>query len=211
MSIDVSRIGAAIDRAAGAVQTLEQELNQADAKLGDGDTGSMLARVVGAMAQSGAADAMDVSDAFGKLARAGMSATGSSLGTLISGAFLSLSRRTKGRATVDWSDLSGLLAVVLDGMIARGGASLGDKTVLDSVHALVLALADVSDGAQAATAARVSANDALHRYRDLPCRMGRAKFFGDKSVGLDDPGMLACAKLVDAVAGAETEFANITT
>lgn len=198
MSLDVSQVTSAVQRATVAVQAMEQELNEADAKLGDGDTGSMLVRVIGAMAASNVAEAADVSDAFGRLARAGMSSTGSSLGTLFSGALLSLSKQTKGRSSVEWSELSGLLAVVLDGMIARGGASLGDKTVLDGLQAVVLALADVSERSQAKEAALAAADNALEHYRDLPCRMGRAKFFAEKSIGLDDPGMLAFARLVRA-------------
>jgi hypothetical protein len=43
---------------------------------------------------------------------------------------------------------------------------------------------------------------ALADFRDRPCAMGRARMFAEKSIGLDDPGMLAMAELTRAVTGA---------
>jgi len=201
MELTISQIAAGVDRAAGAMATLEQELNAADAKLGDGDTGSMLARVIGAMAAAEPQAAASVSDAFGKLARAGMSATGSSLGTLFAGALLSLSRQTKGRERVEWAEFSDLIAVARDGMMARGGAQLGDKTVLDALDAVARATAGRTDAEGVALAAVGAVDQAMAEFRNRPCRMGRAKFYADRSVGLDDPGMLAFASLVRMLAG----------
>jgi dihydroxyacetone kinase-like protein len=39
----------------------------------------------------------------------------------------------------------------------------------------------------------------LNTYRDRPSKLGRARMFGDKSIGLDDPGMLALRRVVDAL------------
>jgi len=199
MELTVFQIAVGVRRAADAMDRLEQELNAADAKLGDGDTGSMLARVIAAMAAAEPQAAASVSDAFGRLARAGMSATGSSLGTLFASALLSLSKQTKGRE-IQWSDLSDLIAVARDGMMARGGAKLGDKTVLDALDAVVVAIAGRTDAGSVGAAACEALDRTLVEFRDRPCRMGRAKFFAGKSVGLDDPGMLACASLAKVLA-----------
>lgn len=198
MELTVQQISECVKRASAAMVDLEQQLNAADAKLGDGDTGSMLARVIGAMAAIDVEGTPTVSEAFAKFAKAGMSATGSSLGTLFAGALLSLSKQTKDRS-VDWSELSDVLANARDGMIARGGAQLGDKTVLDALNAVVTALVGKQDSRQAREAVIPAVYRALEDFRTKPCRMGRAKFFSEKSVGLDDPGMLAFALLINAV------------
>ncbi|MDL2401867.1 DAK2 domain-containing protein [Rhizobium mayense] len=200
MELTVAQIVAGVRRAADSLKVLEQELNAADAKLGDGDTGSMLARVIGAMATSDVAASVSVSEAFGKLARAAVSATGSSLGTLLATALLTMSKQTKSAVQVEWRSLPVLLAAALEAMIARGGAALGDKTVLDALEAITSAMAVAPDAQSAALAARQAAFAALDAFRDRPCRMGRAKFFAERSIGLDDPGMLAIARLVDALA-----------
>jgi hypothetical protein len=49
------------------------------------------------------------------------------------------------------------------------------------------------------TSARAAAGAALADFRDRPCRIGRARMFGDKSSGLDDPGMLAFVRLLDVI------------
>ncbi|WP_372395541.1 DAK2 domain-containing protein [Azospirillum sp. HJ39] len=199
--IDIGTVAAAVARAKAAMPGLEQELNEADSRLGDGDTGSMLARVIDRMADTDLGPAADVGAAFGLLARATLSATGSSLGTLVATGLMDLAKRCKGRSDLDWSDLSVLIAGARDAMIARGGAALGDKTVLDGLDALARATAGVTTGEAAAAAAVEAADGALDQFRGLPCRIGRARLFPEASTGADDPGMLALARLVSAAAG----------
>ncbi|MEZ0169357.1 dihydroxyacetone kinase subunit L [Microvirga sp. TS319] len=201
MGFGTSDISAAIARAKARMATLEQDLNAADSHLGDGDTGGMLARVIDRLSEENLNGTEDVGAAFSALARAAVSATGSSLGTLLATALMTMSKATRGRADVPWSELGDLLAGARDAMLARGGAKLGDKTVIDALDAVANATRGVEDGTALARAASVSAADVLARFRDEPCRMGRARMFGDKSRGMDDPGMLALVRLTDAIAG----------
>jgi dihydroxyacetone kinase len=185
-----------------AMAVLEQELNVADAKLGDGDTGGMLARVIGAMAAVQPAGAADVGAAFAAYARAAMGATGSSLGTLFATALLTCARETKGRAQVGWTELSPLLEKSRDAMIARGGANLGDKTVLDALDAVAVAVSGAADSQEAGRKAVEAGRAALDAFRQRPNKVGRARMFADATVGLDDPGMLAFVQLTEAIAQA---------
>lgn len=187
-------------RAHAAMAVLEQELNQADAVLGDGDTGGMLARVIGGMAALDLSQEDDLGAAFAALARAALANTGSSLGTLMATALMSMAKATKGKPSAEWSDLSPMLADARDAMLKRGGASLGDKTVLDGLDAVATALNGIETPADAGVQARAAADQALATFRDRPCKVGRARMFADKSIGIDDPGMLAFAKLVAALA-----------
>ncbi len=201
MGFDVNDLAGAVGRAHSAMAELEQVLNQADSKLGDGDTGSMLARVLGHLAAVDLEEVDDVGGAFKALAFAAAAATGSSLGTLLSTAMLAVGKETQGRAEVDWPAVSGLFAIARDTMMARGRASLGDKTILDGLDALVAAT-DGLDTAPAIADASVSATrDALAHFIGHPCRVGRVRMFEEKSTQLDDPGMLALARLAQAVAG----------
>lgn len=198
--ITASTLGATSQRANAAMATLEQELNQADAILGDGDTGGMLARVLSALAGTDLAAAPDLGTAFGQLAKAAMANTGSSLGTLFATALMTFAKGSKGEQEIGWSRLAGLLAAARDAMLARGGASLGDKTVLDALDAVARSIDGLSDPVAIREAARLAAHAALTEFRGKPCKIGRARMFADKSIGIDDPGMLAFVKLVDAIA-----------
>jgi len=200
MAIDVVVLQRAVHAAQKRMTELEQELNAADSKLGDGDTGSMLARVLGKLAEVDITSAADLGEGLMALARAAVSATGSSLGTLLASALMTLSRETKGRSSVEWRDLAPLLTAARDAMIARGGAKLGDKTVLDALDALAGAVTGL-DQPQLRVAALAAGPAVLERFRELPCQIGRARMFAEKSKGMDDPGMLAFVRLTEAVAG----------
>lgn len=200
MSITVSTIASAVARVHAAMGLLEQVLNDADAKLGDGDTGGMLARVIGKMAEVDLSAAAEPGVALTQLARAATVATGSSLGTLLATGLLAAGREAKGRQTIAAGELSGLVATARDAMIARGGASLGDKTVLDSLDAIAGALQGAETSQDAAKTAATAAAEALDAFRDKPNRIGRARMFGDQTIGHDDPGMLAIKALSAAIA-----------
>lgn len=181
--------------------TLEAELNSADSALGDGDTGIMLARVLKKFAETDISANPDLGAAFLGLARTAASATGSSLGTLFATALMAIGKSAKGTGSASWSELSGWLQAALEAMMQRGGAGLGDKTVLDAIKAVSEAVAGLDDPEAIAAAASQAAKETLDAFRDKPCKIGRARMFAEKSIGIDDPGMLGFARLVDALAG----------
>jgi phosphoenolpyruvate---glycerone phosphotransferase subunit DhaL len=199
MTITSSHLFVAVTRANSAMVDLEQMLNVADAEVGDGDTGGMLARVLDKMSQVQNEPDCDLGEAFGALAKAALAGTGSSLGTLLATGLMSFAKQCKGQTEVSTANFSEMLASARDAMLARGGASLGDKTVLDALDAIVKATAGLSDPQAVAAAADMAAKNALEDFRERPCKIGRARMFGEKTIGIDDPGMLAVTKLTHAM------------
>lgn len=199
MSLTSENLRDAVSRIASVLPALELELNEADSKLGDGDTGGMLARVVQAIDGAAPQDGDDVGSALSSYAKATVGATASSLGTLIATALMTASRKTKGRAAVPWSELGTILGEARDAMSARGGASLRDKTVLDALDAVAKSVEGLDEGPVIHAAAVTAARAALEQYRDRPNKMGRARMFADASKGLDDPGMLATVRVIEAI------------
>ncbi|KAB2784169.1 dihydroxyacetone kinase subunit L [Brucella anthropi] len=191
MTVTKANLSACARAAHQAMGELEQELNAADARLGDGDTGSMLARLFAALAQTDLSQAEDMGVAFSTLAKAAAISTGSSLGTLVATALLTIGKENKGRANLDGSDMPALLASAMEAMMARGKAAPGDKTILDSLDAVIKSLTREPT----LHAAAEGAQRALDDFRSKPNRIGRARMFGDNTIGIDDPGMLAFALL----------------
>lgn len=191
MTVTKANLTACVATAHQAMQELEQDLNAADAKVGDGDTGAMLTRLFAGLAQTDLAKTDDIGSAFASLAKAAAVSTGSSLGTLIATALLTFGKETKGKDEIEAAAIPVLLAKALDAMMARGKASLGDKTVLDSIDFIISHLKQETSLASAA----MGAESALEDFRGKPNRIGRARMFGDQTIGIDDPGMLAVAKL----------------
>ena len=81
----------------------------------------------------------------------------------------------------------------------RSKGELGDKTVLDSVAAVVAALRGSLE-AEMLDAAIESARTTLEAFRPKPNRLDRARSYGERSAGLPDPGQLAFLRLVDVLA-----------
>jgi dihydroxyacetone kinase-like protein len=191
---------AAAERLAAAGAAAAAELNAQDGKLGDGDLGITVAAGWQAVADAASDFPTDVGAAFLAAAKAFQQASSSSFGTLVATAFISAAKVTKGRSEVPWSETTALLQGARDAMMARGKAALGDKTVIDSLDAIQRALTDIADPGLAATAAAQAAHTALDEFRNRPNRIGRARMFSDSSTGIDDPGMLAMARMTAALA-----------
>ncbi|KKX25682.1 dihydroxyacetone kinase subunit L [Rhizobium sp. LC145] len=199
MDMNQTHLKGALDRIIADLPAIEQELNAADAKLGDGDTGGMFARVIGAMHAAEVPSNSDLGATLSAYARATAAATGSSLGTLIATAMLTIAKQTKGRMEIEWSELGPLLEQARDAMSARGGATLGDKTVLDALDAVARAIKGLSDPATVHSAAQAAAVATLEDFRNRPNKIGRARMFAEASIGHDDPGMLAVVRVIQAI------------
>jgi dihydroxyacetone kinase-like protein len=199
MGLTVQTLRQAVARAAESARRAEDELNTADGKLGDGDTGVMLRRLLEKLSAAASGDQEDLGAAFRALGTASASATGSSLGTLVTVSMLTLAKETQGQFDLPWERFGSLLQKVRDVMMARGGATLGDKTVVDVLDAVATAIDGISDPADIHVRAREATRTTLDTFRYKPNRLGRARMFAEKSVGLDDPGMLAFSRLLEGL------------
>jgi dihydroxyacetone kinase-like protein len=193
--ITVADLKAASLRLRDAMEAEADALNTADGALGDGDLGVTMRRGSRAIAEK----APDLPEDFGMAlmacAQAFTKVSASSYGTLLATGLMAAAKETKGRVGIEASELPALLDAARDKMMARGKAELGGKTVLDSLDAIARAMADDPSAASALKAAK-TAQAAL---RDKPATIGRARIFAAKSVGMDDPGMLAMTSIVRAL------------
>lgn len=189
----------ALRRLAAKLEASAEELNAADAKLGDGDLGVTLQR--GARGLLEALDELpdDVGLAFLQCAQAFTKISGSSYGTLLATGLMSAAKTCKGRESVPWSETSALLGGALEAMMARGKGALGEKTVLDALEAARRATEGLDEPEALRDAAEQAVTETLETFRDRPAKQGRARMFGEKSVGLDDPGMLAFQRIVEGL------------
>ena len=179
-----SEIAEAIRRIYANLDPIRDELNAADRVMGDGDTGMTVAGVVTAWYAALANDYPDTSTMLQQLGKETRRATGSSLGSVIG---IGLSAAGKSGATSVVAMLDAAIAAITE----RSGASPGDKTILDSLVATRDALASGGDPIEAT-------QRALADFRTREARIGRARIYGAKSAGHDDPGMLAALLLLRA-------------
>jgi dihydroxyacetone kinase-like protein len=60
-------------------------------------------------------------------------------------------------------------------------------------------MAGLDDPAAMASEAARAIAGAIVQFRELPFRQGRARIFGAKGIGRDDPGMVALARIVESL------------
>jgi len=204
MGLDRSALLGAIERLNVEMQKQFDVLNAADGKLGDGDLGITLTRGMEAIADAAGELPEDLGLAMLQCSQAFTKSSGSSYGTLMALAMMAIAKQIKGQTNIDPIDLNALVATARDQIQTRGKAEIGGKTVLDSLDAVVNHTSGKSDLEDIRTSAVAAVDAALVDFHNKPATMGRARMFGEKSIGLDDPGMLAMKFIVYAIAGKST-------
>jgi phosphoenolpyruvate---glycerone phosphotransferase subunit DhaL len=186
-------------RITAKLEACADELNALDAVLGDGDLGVTMMR--GAKSVQTELENLpdDVGMALLKCAQAFTKISGSTLGTLLATGLMSAAKATKGRREVPWNEVSSLLAGAGNSMSSRSQGQLGDKTILDALEAARDATQGSEDPSAMVSAANEAVASSLERFRGQPSRQGRARIFGDRSIGQDDPGMVAFKRILESL------------
>ncbi len=194
--IDSSAIAKTLSGIAAHTATASEELCSADGALGDGDLGITVSKGFAEAAETELPD--DVGMALFAVAKAFQRVSSSSYGTLLATGFMAAAKLEKGKTEIAPDGIPGLVAAARDAMMARGKGNLGDKTVLDSLDAIAEALEGAAPETMVDTAI-TAAGDAVEQFRNQPNRLGRARMFGEKSIGLADPGQLAFLRIVEGL------------
>jgi phosphoenolpyruvate---glycerone phosphotransferase subunit DhaL len=174
------------------------ELNALDGALGDGDLGVTLSRSVERF-NTDPTSSNDIGLVLLEYAKLFTGTAGSTYGTLIATGLMAAAKQTKGRTSVPWSEVSSLLGAAGAAMAARGKSQLGDKTVLDVIESARVATEMISDPKALAPAISHAVRSTIVKFRPLPFKQGRARIFGDKGIGMEDPGMIAFQRIVESL------------
>jgi phosphoenolpyruvate---glycerone phosphotransferase subunit DhaL len=201
--VDVEALAAWIREFARLVAANKDLLTRLDAAIGDADHGTNMGR--GMSAVVAALDSENPASAAALLKRVGMtlvSTVGGASGPLYGTLFLRMSAAAGDVETLDAHGFAKALRSGLDGVVARGKAEAGDKTMYDALAPAVDALdAALAGGARLGPALR-SAAAAAETGRDatipMLARKGRASYLGERSVGHQDPGATSVALLIEA-------------
>ena len=196
--MDAARLKDAFNRWAAAMDKAAPELNELDSRLGDGDLGVTLQKCSHNVRTALPIAPDSVQGVLRCASQACADASGSSFGTLLASGLLAAAKWLDGKS-LDRATLPELLSHAVQKLSARGGASLGDKTMIDALHAIAQALARAQPQDDLAAVARNAVAKAIEEFRDKPNRIGRARMFAEKSIGIDDPGMVAVLRMAESL------------
>ncbi|MFZ9009413.1 MAG: dihydroxyacetone kinase subunit L [bacterium] len=186
-----------LPRLAAHLESSAEELNGLDAQLGDGDLGVTMVRGSRQLLEIREELPDDWGMALLKCAQAFTKTSGSSYGTILATGLMAMAKQKKGQAEMDATEWAGLLKLALEAMQQRGKAELGQKTVLDPLSAAQKKLESAPEASLPDLIGVVQ--QTIDDFRDKPCQIGRARIFQDKSIGLDDPGMVAFKRLLEGL------------
>ena len=183
-------------------------LTDLDAAIGDADHGTNMAR--GTTAALGKLDdATPLEAMFRSVGMTLVSTVGGSAGPLYGTFFMRFGARLGDVEDVSLPTFAAALTAGRDGVVARGKAAVGEKTMIDAMTPAVEAFeSHVADGDGPLVAAE-AALAAAERGRDatipLVARKGRASYLGERSAGHQDPGATSTAYLFEALVAAVKE------
>jgi len=198
---------AALDRWVRSFALLVAEnkdlLTDLDAAIGDGDHGANMDRGMRAVVVAlDDTTPVTASALFNKVGMTLVSTVGGASGPLFGTFFLRAGASFGDTTEISLAQLAAALRAGLEGIVARGKAEAGDKTMYDAlapaVDALDSAVSEGMDRADALKLALVAAENGRDATTPMLARKGRASYLGERSVGHQDPGATTVALLMGA-------------
>ncbi len=184
----------------------ESYFSELDGVMGDADFGVSLAagfRTV--MAKWDGYDMTSIGSFLLNVASSIAGSTGGCSGPVWGTLFMRCGMEFKGKTEITLEEASKGLKSAIEGIMKRGGAHIGDKTLLDALQAIVDAFDRAEDG-DSLIEILESAADAAYETREVTrswvAKRGRQSFTGDRSIGTYDPGIVAVGDMAKAIVAA---------
>lgn len=206
MMINASWVRAWLDKSATVIAENRTELIRLDREIGDGDHGENMDRGFHAakVKVDDSPDDASPADVLKLIASTLISTVGGAAGPLYGTAFLKASGAVSGKNELGPAEIVDLLTAARDGIVLRGKAELGDKTMIDAWTPAVDAASKAADaGATAGAvleAAAQAAEDGAAATEPLVAHKGRASYLGERAVGHRDPGAQSTALILRVAA-----------
>lgn len=190
---------------ADAVHSHVDELNRLDAAQGDGDFGASMQRgVQGVTSKLDSVKDMDIGPVFRTVAMTLISTMGGTSGPLLGTLFLQMGVSAAGKHALTLVEWCAALDAGIAGVMSRGNAQVGDKTMLDAfVPALDVLKAGAAAGlplVEVLSRAALAARQGAEYTATIAATKGRASYLGERSLGHIDPGAMNAWLIMDAMA-----------
>lgn len=205
MSVPYNQVVRFVRGFAKVVAENKEYLTQLDSAIGDADHGINMDR--GMRAAQAKLDGVPEGDVGNLLKTVGMtlvSTVGGAGGPLYGTLFLQMGTAVTGKPELSAQDWAEALTKGVEGVVMRGKAELGDKTMVDALaparDALKEALEEGASFGDALRRSAAAAEDGMKGTIPLVARKGRASYLGERSAGHQDPGATSSYLLLKTAA-----------
>ncbi|PLZ12777.1 dihydroxyacetone kinase subunit DhaL [Fischerella thermalis] len=178
---------------ATVVEENKDYLTELDAAIGDADHGINMERgFKKVITQLPTVADKDIGSILKMVSMTLISTVGGASGPLYGTLFLRASTVVADKQELSEQDMLAMLQAGLDGVVGRGKAQLGDKTMVDALSPAVTAFGQaVTAGENMLSAmqkAVAAAEKGMQDTTPMQAKKGRASYLGERSVGHQDPG-----------------------
>lgn len=210
MMITIQHIVTWLERSADVIQEKKAYLTELDAPIGDADHGINMARGFTKLVEK--LPTVADTDIGNILKTSGMvliSSVGGASGPLYGTFFMRAGDAVPSKQELDGTDMINLLQAGVEGVVQRGRAEVGDKTMLDAlIPALEAFITSVKNEASLGDALKACAEGAKQGMEStipLTAKKGRASYLGERSQGHQDPGATSTYWLIQILADVVNE------
>lgn len=205
MTIDLEMLISLLDAVANVIIREQKVLNELDAAIGDGDFGTSLSSGFSKVKeQLPKIEKTNMGDILKKVGMTLITSVGGVSGPIWGTAFLRAGVKAGNKTELNLSDLSEMMESALEGIIARGNANLGDKTLVDALRPAVEELKKQSESGttlvEALKRAAKAAKEGSDKTVDMIAKKGRASYLGARSKGHRDAGSWAIVLILEEIA-----------
>jgi dihydroxyacetone kinase-like protein len=205
MSISRDGVLAWLKAFAATINENAAYLTQLDSDIGDGDHGANMNRGMQAVLTAlPGVTAQDIGSIFKTVGMKLVSTVGGASGPLYGTLFMQMGNATAGKMELTLDDWVAAMQAGYDGVIMRGKAQPGDKTMVDALTSGLNALKAERDAGASISDALNAAADATKQGMEqtipLVARKGRASYLGERSANHQDPGATSSYYLMQTAA-----------
>jgi dihydroxyacetone kinase-like protein len=210
MTITKDQIVQWLEKTAVVLNQNRDYLTQLDSAIGDADHGSNMDRGFKKVIEKlpTVAD-KDIGNILKTVGMTLISSVGGASGPLYGTFYMRSGMAAAAKEELTGEDVVELLQAGVDGIIQRGRAQPGDKTMVDALTPAIEALRAAVDGGQdSVEAVRAAVSAAEQGMKDtipLQARKGRASYLGERSIGHQDPGATSSYLILNALLDALEE------
>jgi len=193
-----------------AVEKNKSWLSEIDGAIGDGDHGINMAKGFGLVRDKIDSVPNTLAELFKLIGMTLVSSIGGAMGPIYGTFFLRMGKSLEGRDSLGNEDISCMLNEALEGVKKRGGAELGDKTLVDTLEPAAkgfsLAFKEGKKTAEALDVMIEEAKKGMESTKELVAKKGRASRLGERSKGTIDAGSASCFIILKAMGEALKKY-----
>lgn len=195
--MDIQKTKEVLGKMADVMIENKQHLSDLDSSIGDGDHGFNMAKGFTFVKDDMKNDYKDLKELFMKVSMDLISKVGGASGPLYGTFFMKFAGSLSGVTELNRDNLNTAFKNGVDGVKQRGKAQVGDKTMVDVLEPVSVAL---NDGKSIDEIIKL-AEEKMNYTKDIIAKKGRASYLGERSIGHIDPGCCSSYLLIKTALG----------